>query len=60
MKILSTVLLLLEPLDYHSLADLLEMDKTVLLGTLLPLSAVIHVSNTPGAAIRIIQFFTSQ
>jgi hypothetical protein len=54
MKILSTILQLLEPLDYQSLADLLELDKTVLLGTLLPLSAVIHVSDTPGTAIRII------
>src|SRR4051794_30407068 len=40
MKILSTILHLLEPLDYQSLADLLELDKEVLLGTLLPLSAV--------------------
>jgi hypothetical protein len=54
MKILSTILQLLEPLDYQSLAELLELDKTVLLGTLLPLSSVIHVSDTPGAAIRII------
>jgi hypothetical protein len=54
MKILSTVLHLLEPLDCQSLADLLELDKTVLLGTLLPLSAVIHVSDTPGTAIEII------
>ncbi|KAJ6505994.1 hypothetical protein DFH09DRAFT_943429, partial [Mycena vulgaris] len=64
MKILSTILQLLEPLDHQSLADLLELDKTVLLGTLLPLSAVIHVSDTPGAAIRIIhlsfrEFMTS-
>jgi hypothetical protein len=51
-------------LDYQSLAELLELDKTVLLGTLLPLSSVIHVSDTPGAAIRIIhlsfrEFMTS-
>jgi hypothetical protein len=54
MKILSTILLLLEPLDSQSLAELLEMDKTVLLETILPLSSVIHVSDTPGAVIRII------
>jgi hypothetical protein len=57
-------LLLLEPLDYQSLADLLELDKTDILRTLLPLSAVIHVSDTPGAAISIIhlsfrEFMTS-
>jgi hypothetical protein len=33
---------------------LLELKKTDLLGILLPLSAVIHVSDTPGAVIRII------
>jgi hypothetical protein len=54
----------MEPLDCQSLADLLELEKTVLLGILLPLSAVIHVSDTPGAAIRIIhlsfrEFMTS-
>jgi hypothetical protein len=54
MKILSTILDLLEPLDYQSLADLLELDKTVLLETLFPFSAVIHISDTPGTAIRII------
>ncbi|KAJ7238833.1 WD40-repeat-containing domain protein [Mycena haematopus] len=64
MKILSTILQLLEPLDSQSLADLLEVDKTVLLNILLPLSAVIHVSDTPGAGIRIIhlsfrEFMTS-
>ncbi|KAJ7236443.1 hypothetical protein B0H12DRAFT_1140412 [Mycena haematopus] len=64
MKILSTILQLLEPLDYQSLAALLELDKTVILGTLLPLSAVIHVSDIPGATISIIhlsfrEFMTS-
>jgi hypothetical protein len=64
MKILSTILQLLQPLDCQSLADLLELDKEVLLGTLLPLSAVIYVSDTPGTAIRIIhlsfrEFMTS-
>jgi hypothetical protein len=54
MKILSTILELLEPLDSQSLADLLELKKTDLLGILLPLSAVIHVSDAPGTAIRII------
>jgi hypothetical protein len=54
MKILSTILHLLEPLDSQSLADLLELERTVVLRTLLPLSAVIHVSDTPGVAIRII------
>jgi hypothetical protein len=54
MKILSTILQLQEPLDYQSLADLLELDKTVILGILLPLSAVIHVSNIPESAIRIV------
>jgi energy-coupling factor transporter ATP-binding protein EcfA2 len=53
MKILSTILHLLEPLDCQSLADLLELDKEILLGTLLPLSAVIHVSHTPDAPIKI-------
>jgi hypothetical protein len=43
---------------------LLELEKTVLLETLLPFSAVIHISDTPGAAIRIIhlsfrEFMTS-
>jgi hypothetical protein len=64
MKIMSAILHLLQPLDSQSLADLLEIDKTVLLGTLLPLSSVIHVSDIPGAAIRIIhlsfrEFMTS-
>jgi hypothetical protein len=64
MKILSTLLQLLQPLDCQSLADLLELDKEVLLGTLLPLSDVILVSDTPGTAIRIIhpsfrEFMTS-
>ncbi|KAJ6564297.1 hypothetical protein B0H19DRAFT_1026095, partial [Mycena capillaripes] len=64
MKILSTILHLLKPLDCQSLADLLELDEKVLLGTLLPLSAVIHVSDTSGVAIRIIhlsfrEFMTS-
>jgi hypothetical protein len=54
MKILSTILQLLEPLDYQSLAALLELEKEDVLGALLPLSAVIHVYDTPGAAIRII------
>jgi hypothetical protein len=54
MKILSTILLLPEPLDSQSLADLLELDKTVLLRTLFPLSAVIYVSDTPREAIRIV------
>ncbi|KAJ6582172.1 hypothetical protein B0H19DRAFT_984341, partial [Mycena capillaripes] len=54
MRILSTILHLREPLDCQSLADLLELDKPALLGTLLPLSAVLHVSDTPGAAIKII------
>ncbi|KAJ6564303.1 WD40-repeat-containing domain protein, partial [Mycena capillaripes] len=54
MKILSTILHLLEPLDSQSLADLLELDKPDLLGVLLPLTAVIHVSDTPGEAIKII------
>jgi hypothetical protein len=64
MKILSTILHLLEPLDSQSLADILELDKTVILQTLLPLSAVIHVSDAPRAAIKIIhlafrEFMTS-
>jgi energy-coupling factor transporter ATP-binding protein EcfA2 len=64
MKILSTILHLLEPLDSQSLAHLLELDETVLLGILLPLSAVVHVSDTPGTAIRILhlsfrEFMTS-
>ncbi|KAJ6542902.1 hypothetical protein B0H19DRAFT_957820 [Mycena capillaripes] len=64
MKILSTILHLLEPLDSQSLADLLELEKAALLRTLLPLSALIHVSDTPGAAIKIIhlsfrEFMTS-
>ncbi|KAJ7202947.1 quinon protein alcohol dehydrogenase-like superfamily [Mycena haematopus] len=64
MKILSTILQLLEPLDYESLGELLELDKTVILRTLLPLSAVIHVSDIPGATISIIhlsfrEFMTS-
>ncbi|KAJ6592955.1 hypothetical protein B0H19DRAFT_1279740, partial [Mycena capillaripes] len=54
MKVLSTILHLLQPLDCQNLADLLELDQTVVLRTLLPLSAVIHVSDAPGAAIRII------
>ncbi|KAJ7757924.1 hypothetical protein B0H16DRAFT_1314211 [Mycena metata] len=54
MKILSTILLLLKPLDCQSLADLLELDKSVVLGILHPLSAVIHVSDAPGTTIRII------
>ncbi|KAJ6564287.1 WD40-repeat-containing domain protein, partial [Mycena capillaripes] len=65
MRILSTILHLREPLDSQSLADLLELEKSDLLGALLPLSAVIHVSDTPGAAIKIIhlsfrEFMTSR
>ncbi|KAJ6564330.1 hypothetical protein B0H19DRAFT_941540, partial [Mycena capillaripes] len=65
MRILSTILHLQEPLDSQSLADLLELEKPDLLGMLLPLSAVIHVSDTPGAAVKIIhlsfrEFMTSR
>ncbi|KAJ6550303.1 WD40-repeat-containing domain protein, partial [Mycena capillaripes] len=65
MRILSTVLHLREPLDSQSLADLLELEKQDLLGMLLPLSAVIHVSDTPGTPIKIIhlsfrEFMTSR
>ncbi|KAF7362706.1 WD-REPEATS-REGION domain-containing protein [Mycena venus] len=64
MKILSTILQLFEPLDSPSLAALLGLDAEVLHGILLPLSAVIHVSHTPGVAIKIIhlsfrEFMTS-
>ncbi|KAJ6481187.1 hypothetical protein DFH09DRAFT_418991 [Mycena vulgaris] len=54
MKILNTILHLVEPLDSHSLASLLQLDMEVLQGILLPLSAVIYTSGTPGVAIRII------
>jgi hypothetical protein len=54
MKILSTILQLMEPLDCQGLADLLGLKKDVLLRALHRLSAVIHVSDAPGTAIRII------
>ncbi|KAF7342956.1 WD-REPEATS-REGION domain-containing protein [Mycena venus] len=53
MRILSTILQLLEPLDCLSLAALLELNPEVLHGTLFPLSAVLHVPDAPGVAIKI-------
>ncbi|KAJ6511658.1 hypothetical protein DFH09DRAFT_270095, partial [Mycena vulgaris] len=63
-RILSTILWLLEPLDSPSLAALLDVDMEVLQGALLPLSAVIHVSDSPGVPIQFIhlsfrEFITS-
>ncbi|KAJ6481173.1 hypothetical protein DFH09DRAFT_1464725, partial [Mycena vulgaris] len=63
-RILSSIFHLLEPLDADSLAALLELDTDVLQETLLPLSAVIHGSDTPGTDIQIIhlsfrEFMTS-
>ncbi|KAJ6534421.1 hypothetical protein DFH09DRAFT_932216, partial [Mycena vulgaris] len=64
MKVLGTIFNLLEPLDSHTLAALLGLDTLVLQGILLPLSALIHVPDTPGAVIQIIhlsfrEFMTS-
>jgi energy-coupling factor transporter ATP-binding protein EcfA2 len=53
MTVLSTILQLFEPLDSTSLGALLELDPEELHGILLPLSAVIHVPDTFGAAIKI-------
>lgn len=63
-RILSTILQLFEPLDFPSLAALLRLDPEVLQGILLSLSAVIHVSDTPGVLVQIIhlsfrEFMTS-
>ncbi|KAJ6553243.1 WD40-repeat-containing domain protein, partial [Mycena capillaripes] len=51
--VLSTILQLFEPLDSTSLGALLELDPEELNGILLPLSAVIHVPDTSGAAVKI-------
>ncbi|KAJ6474724.1 hypothetical protein DFH09DRAFT_953059, partial [Mycena vulgaris] len=54
MRVISTILNLLEPLDCPSLAALLKLDPEAVLGILLPFSAVVHVSDAPGTALTII------
>jgi hypothetical protein len=62
-RTLSTILELLEPMDPKDLAALLDSDEVSVRGTLIPLSAVIHVPET--GAVQIIhlsfrEFMTSR
>jgi energy-coupling factor transporter ATP-binding protein EcfA2 len=54
MKALSTILGLHEPLDLENLATLLKAETDILQAMLVPLSAVIYVSDTRGAGIQVV------